>query len=64
MQIEKAIQEARYAARHREKSAKKMMMGTNGKRLMRRLVSLDEMLEKATTRLSASFRPRRRRTSM
>ncbi len=64
MQIEKAIQEARYAARQREKSAKKiMMMGTKGKRLMRRL-SLDEMLEKATTRLSASFTPRRRRASM
>ena len=62
MQIENAIQEARYDARQREKSAKKMM-GTKGKRLMRRL-SLDEMLEKATTRLSASFRPRRRRASM
>ena len=63
MQIENAIQEARYDVRQREKSAKKMMMGTKGKRLMRRL-SLDEMLEKATTRLSASFRPRRRRASM
>ena len=62
MQIENAIQEARYDARQRENSAKKMMMGTKGKRLliMRRL-SLDEMLEKVTTRLSASFRPRRRR---
>jgi hypothetical protein len=65
MQIENAIQvqEARYAARQREKSAKKMMGTSKGKRLMRRL-SLDEMLEKATTRLSASFRPRRRRASI
>ena len=63
MQIENAIQEARHDVRQREKSAKKMMMGTKGKRLMGRL-SLDEMLEKATTRLSASFTPRRRRASM
>lgn len=61
MQIENAIQEARFAAGQREKSAK-MAKGKKG-RLMRRL-SLDEMLEKATTILSASFRARRRRASM
>ena len=54
MQIENAIQEARHDVRQREKSAKKMMTGTKGKRLMRRL-SLDEMLEKATTRFVGFF---------
>jgi hypothetical protein len=61
MQIENAIQEARYAAVQREKSAKKM--ATKKGKLMRRL-SLDEMLEKASSRLLTSFRPRRRRASM
>ena len=59
MQIENAMQEARYAAVQREKSAKMAKKG----RLMRRL-SLDEMLEKASSRLLASFRPRRRRASI